>query len=58
MKKFKISIPEVHYQDVVIEAECEFEAKVRARKGECEPLDNSLEYSHTSEYEDYHCEEM
>lgn len=58
MKKFTVSIPEVHYQDVIIEAETDVLAIEKAKKGEGEILDNSLEYSHTSENENYHVEEM
>lgn len=55
--KFKVSIPEVHYQDVIIDATDEKEALEFVRKGEGEPINNSLEYSHTSENENYHIEE-
>ena len=58
MPKFKVSIPEVHYQDVIIKAKDKDEAIELAKDGDGEAIDNSLEYSHTSEDENYHVEEI
>lgn len=58
MKTFKVSIPEIHYQDVTIEANNQEEALIKAREGEGTAIDNSLEYSHTSENENYHIQEI
>ena len=47
MKIFKVSIPEVHYQDVEIQADNETEAIELVKQGDGDILDNTLEYSHT-----------
>lgn len=57
MRRFIVSIPEVHYQDVVIEAKNENEAIKLAKEGEGDAVNNSLEYSHTSEHDNFHVEE-
>ena len=57
-KEFVVSIPEVHYQDVIVEASDECEAITKAKEGEGTAVDNSLEYSHTSEDENYHVKEI
>ena len=56
--KFKVSISEVHYQDVIIEAETKEVALELAKEGEGLLIENSLTYSHTSEDENYHIEEI
>lgn len=58
MKQYIVSIPEVHYQDVVVNAKDGEEAIHKAKLGEGEYLDNALEYSHTSDNENFHVEEL
>ena len=58
MKSFIVSIPEVHYQDVVVDAKDGEDAIAKAKEGEGEAVDNSLEYSHTSENDNFHVEEL
>jgi len=56
--QYIVSIPEVHYQDVIIDAESHEEAITKAKGGEGDAVDNGLEYSHTSENETFHVEEL
>lgn len=58
MKQFIVSIPEVHYQDIVVDAENGVDAIAKAKEGEGEAIVNGLEYSHTSENEQFHVEEV
>lgn len=58
MKQFIVSIPEVHYQDIVVEAENGVDAIAKAKEGEGETVDNGLKYSHTAENEQFHVEEL
>ncbi len=45
-QEFSVFVREVHIQEVRVEAEDENDAKDRVAKGEGEYVDNSLEYSH------------
>ena len=49
IKKFRVFIPEVHYQATIVEAENKDEARkaVLDGQGETEEDDNSFQYSHT-----------
>jgi hypothetical protein len=49
MTKYYVSVPEVHYQQVSIEADTPQQAAILVNDGEGESVDDTLEYSHTLE---------
>ena len=57
MKTFKVEIPEVHYQTIIVEAEDEAKAIAAAKNGEGKYV-NGAEYAYTIEdYDAYRVEE-
>jgi parvulin-like peptidyl-prolyl isomerase len=57
MKTFKVEIPEVHYQTIIVEAEDEAKAIAAAKNAEGEYA-NGTEYAYTIEdYDAYRVEE-
>jgi len=56
-KQYKVSVAEVHYQDVLVTADSEKQAKERVAAGKGEFVDNSLEFSHALDESEWKVEE-
>ena len=49
MPKFRVLVPEIHYQQYTVEAETPEEAVELVGSGEADYMDDHMEYSHVSD---------